>query len=68
MSKLVMSMNARALMHFFDLRLCSRAQWEIQELAQEIFTMCESQYPKLFNITNNPDCTNCPEPCGNPIN
>ena len=68
MSKLVMSMNARALMHFFDLRLCSRAQWEIQELAQEIFTMCESQYPKLFNNTNNPDCIHCPEPCGNPIN
>lgn len=33
---LELSMNLRELIHFCNLRLCARAQWEIRELAQEM--------------------------------
>ena len=32
-TKIVMSMNARELLHFFALRCCQRAQWEIREMS-----------------------------------
>ena len=32
-SKIVVTMNIRELLHFFSLRCCNRAQWEIRELA-----------------------------------
>lgn len=32
-SKIIVTMNARELMHFFSLRTCNSAQWEIRELA-----------------------------------
>ena len=32
-TKMVVTMNARELMHFFELRCCNRAQWEIREVA-----------------------------------
>ncbi|AFK22318.1 FAD-dependent thymidylate synthase, inactivated by insertion [Pyrococcus sp. ST04] len=32
-SKIVVTMNLRELKHFFGLRLCERAQWEIREVA-----------------------------------
>ena len=35
-TKLVMTMNARELMHACSLRLCERAQWEIRKLFEEI--------------------------------
>ena len=34
-TNLVLSANARELLHIFRLRLCNRAQWEIRELAQK---------------------------------
>ena len=33
-TKFIVSMNARSLMHLCNLRLCSRAQWEIRRLVQ----------------------------------
>ena len=33
-TKMVVTMNARSLMNFFQLRCCNRAQWEIRELAR----------------------------------
>jgi thymidylate synthase (FAD) len=36
-TSLVVTMNARELRHFFSLRLCSRAQWEIRELAERMY-------------------------------
>ena len=33
-TKMVVTMNARSLMNFFQLRCCNRAQWEIRELAE----------------------------------
>lgn len=32
-TKIQLTMNVRELRHFFSLRLCNRAQWEIRELA-----------------------------------
>lgn len=46
--KLVMSANARELRHFFSLRCCNRAQWEIRELANEMLRQCKAVAPVLF--------------------
>ena len=63
-TKLVMTMNARELRHFFAQRLCKKAQWEIRELAEEIGRLCTAKEPILF-IGCGPDCANCKEkePC-----
>ena len=47
-TRLIMTMNLRSLMHFFSLRCCSRAQWEIRELANKILGICKEISPKLF--------------------
>lgn len=68
-SSLVMTMNARELHHFFRLRLCRRAQWEIRELARQMLKLCKSVAPKLFENAG-PACITgkCEEarPCGKP--
>ena len=63
-TKLVMTMNARELRHFFSQRLCEKAQWEIRELAAEIYLQCKAKEPVLFADCG-PDCKNCKEkePC-----
>ena len=38
-TKMVVTMNARSLQNFFHLRCCSRAQWEIRELAEKIYAV-----------------------------
>ena len=40
-------MNFRALIHFMNERLCTRAQWEIREMAREMKRCIEEQYPEL---------------------
>ncbi len=40
-------MNFRALIHFMNERLCSRAQWEIRQLALAMKKCIEEQYPEL---------------------
>ena len=47
-TKIAMTMNLRELIHFFSLRLCSRAQWEIRALAQEMLKICKNSSPTLF--------------------
>lgn len=63
-TKLVMTMNARELRHFFAQRLCEKAQWEIRQLAKEIYAQCLNKEPVLFAGCG-PDCKNCREknPC-----
>ena len=46
-TKIVMTMNARELMHACSLRLCLRAQWEIVELFQRIKDEVEKVAPRL---------------------
>lgn len=61
-TRLVMTMNARELQHFFSLRCCSRAQWEIRALAEEMLGLCKREAPALFR-TSGLACVKgpCPE-------
>ena len=47
-TKMVMTMNARELLHFFRLRCCERAQWEIRALAYEMLKLCHDVCPSIF--------------------
>ena len=40
-------MNLRELIHFMNERLCTRAQWEIRQLALKMKYVIEEQYPEL---------------------
>lgn len=66
---LIMTMNARELLHFFSLRTCNRAQWELRALADEMLSICRQTAPMLFENAG-PGCVtgHCPEkrPCGKP--
>ena len=46
-TKIVVTMNARSLMHFFNLRCCNRAQWEIRELAYKMLAEAKAVAPLL---------------------
>ncbi len=61
-TKLIMTMNARSLMNFFHHRCCNRAQWEIRELAEEMYKLCIEVAPHLFRKAG-PKCVGgaCPE-------
>lgn len=61
-TKIVFTMNARALLNFFRLRSCNRAQWEIRELAIQMLKQVRKVYPVLFKNAG-PGCINgpCPE-------
>ena len=47
-TKFVFTMNARELLHFFRLRLCARAQWEIRTLAAKMYYEVKKAAPTLF--------------------
>ena len=47
-TKIVVTMNARSLMHFFNLRCCNRAQWETRELAYKMLAEAKAVAPLLF--------------------
>lgn len=47
-TNIVVTMNARELRHFLGLRLCSRAQWEIRELAERMLELLKEECPVLF--------------------
>jgi thymidylate synthase (FAD) len=69
-TKIVITMNARELHHFFSMRLCRRAQWEIRDLAREMLRLAREKAPNLFAVAG-PDCVTrgrCFEsrPCGQP--
>ena len=62
-TKIALTMNARELRHFFMMRCCLRAQWEIRELADRILRICKSVAPSLFEGAG-PSCIrlgSCPE-------
>lgn len=69
-TSLVVTMNARELMHFFRLRLCRRAQWEIRDVAREMLRQAREKAPYIFALAG-PSCVSkgsCEEekPCGKP--
>jgi thymidylate synthase (FAD) len=47
-TKIVVTMNARTLLHFFELRCCVRAQWEIRSLANLMLAEVKKIAPLLF--------------------
>lgn len=62
-TSLLMTMEGRSLLHFFGLRTCNRAQWEIKALADKMLELLREVEPKIFN-TAGPYCYQlgyCPE-------
>lgn len=59
---ITLTMNARELLHFFSLRCCNRAQWEIRALAREMLRLCKGVAPVIFESAG-PGCVSgpCPE-------
>lgn len=47
-SRIIFSMNARELWHFFEMRCCQRAQWEIRTLAFLALKLAKEKAPSLF--------------------
>ena len=69
-TKIVITMNVRELLHFFSLRCCNRAQWEIREMAHRMLELAKPTAPFVFMDAGAPCIRgNCPEgkmTCGNP--
>lgn len=69
-TKIVVTMNIRELLHFFSLRCCNRAQWEIREVACRMLDLVRPTAPLIFKQAG-PGCVRgaCPEgkmTCGEP--
>jgi len=47
-TKIVVTMNIRELLHFFELRCCKRAQWEIRDLSLAMLDLAEPTAPYIF--------------------
>ncbi len=54
-TNIIVTMNARELRHFFNLRCCARAQWEIREVAVEMLKQARKVAPGLFEDSG-PTC------------
>jgi len=65
-TKIIVTMNARELLHFFNLRCCLRAQWEIRTMANLMLRKVKEVAPIIFEKAG-PSCFSgpCPEegPC-----
>ncbi len=70
-TRIVFTMNGEELVHFLRLRTCSRAQWEIREMAVKILKKLREKCPNLFNKVG-PNCyylgycTEGEKTCGEP--
>jgi len=54
-TRMIITMNARELLHFFSLRCCNRAQWEIREVAWKMLVLCRQAAPAIFKNAG-PSC------------
>ncbi len=61
-TKIIVTMNARELIHFFSIRCCNRAQWEIRQMAEKMLEECLKVAPSIFKNAG-PGCLfgPCPE-------
>ena len=62
-TNIIVTMDARELRHFFNLRCCARSQWEIREVATEMLRQAKKATPALFENAG-PSCVEldyCPE-------
>ncbi|MCK4670847.1 MAG: FAD-dependent thymidylate synthase [Nanoarchaeota archaeon] len=55
-TKIIITMNARELMHFYSVRCCNRAQWEIRAMATEMLKYSLQECPVIF-ANAGPTCT-----------
>ncbi len=53
-TNLVVTFNARSLLHFFQLRCCLRAQWEIRELAGIMLELVREKAPRFLPMPGLP--------------
>lgn len=69
-TKMIVTMNARSLLNFFSHRCCNRAQWEIREVATEMYRLCIGVAPNMFSHAGPPcvrgKCTEGKMSCGMP--
>jgi len=54
-TKLIFTMNARELLHFFAERTCNRAQWEIRTMAKKMLNLSYLIAPNIFKYAG-PSC------------
>lgn len=47
-TKIILTMNIRTLLHFFEERCCNRAQWEIRQMANMMLDICKEIAPNIF--------------------
>jgi len=62
-TNIIVSMNARSLLNFFELRCCQHAQWEIRSLANKMLKEVKKVAPTIFKNAG-PACKSkgiCPE-------
>jgi thymidylate synthase (FAD) len=61
-TKIIVTMNARSLVNFFEHRCCERAQWEIRAVSIEMLKQVRAICPTIFNKVG-PRCLKgpCPE-------
>jgi thymidylate synthase (FAD) len=67
-TNITVTMNARELLHFFRLRCCLRAQWEIRRVANRMLEECKKVAPVIFETGGRPciagpcpdDASDCP--------
>jgi thymidylate synthase (FAD) len=61
-TNITVTMNARELWHFFSLRCCNRAQWELRAVADEMLRQVKRVSPSIFSEAG-PGCVRgpCPE-------
>ncbi len=62
-TNIMVTMNARELLHFFALRCCERTQWELREVAWKMLTLAKKVAPLIFS-KGGPSCVQlgfCPE-------
>ncbi|TAN43761.1 MAG: FAD-dependent thymidylate synthase [Nitrospirae bacterium] len=62
-TKIIVTMNARELLHFFKQRCCNRAQWEIRRMAEEMLGLARKTSPVIFQKAG-PGCLYAPCPEG----
>jgi thymidylate synthase (FAD) len=62
-TSIVFTMNVRTLLNFFAERLCTRAQWEIRQMAESMLQLLHEPFSPLFDSAG-PRCVvygGCPE-------
>ncbi|MCC6347192.1 MAG: FAD-dependent thymidylate synthase [Nitrospirales bacterium] len=62
-TKIIVTMNARELLHFFRQRCCNRAQWEIRRMAERMLRLARKVSPLIFAEAG-PGCLHAPCPEG----